>query len=131
MGSGSDTLMTDFIIEDFEVKDMRFPTSRELDGSDAINPDPNYSAAYFILKTNTSLEEHGLTSTIGRRNELEGNLRRAAIIREEVGWDCKLMMDANQKWEVDKAITNIKSLAKFDPWCIEELQFRWQNMARN
>ncbi len=55
-----------------EVKDVRFPTSRFLDGSDAMHPDPDYSAAYVILKTDRSdgLEGHGLTFTIGRGNEL-------------------------------------------------------------
>lgn len=51
--------------------DIRFPTSRALDGSDAMNPDPDYSAAYVILYTNQpGLEGHGLTFTIGRGNEL-------------------------------------------------------------
>ncbi|MBC6997277.1 L-fuconate dehydratase [Cytophaga sp. FL35] len=55
-----------------EVKDVRFPTSKSLDGSDAMNPDPDYSAAYVILKTDhpQGLEGHGLTFTIGRGNEL-------------------------------------------------------------
>jgi L-fuconate dehydratase len=53
------------------VKDIRFPTSKELAGSDAMNLDPDYSAAYVILKTNqTGLEGHGLTFTIGRGNEI-------------------------------------------------------------
>src|SRR5690606_33281258 len=52
-------------------KDIRFPTSRSLDGSDAMNRDPDYSAAYVILKTNKDgLEGHGLTFTIGRGNDL-------------------------------------------------------------
>ena len=50
--------------------DVRFPTSRTLDGSDAMNPDPDYSAAYVILDTDTSLQGHGLTFTIGRGNEI-------------------------------------------------------------
>lgn len=52
--------------------DIRFPTSRQLDGSDAMNPDPDYSAAYVILKTDhpAGIEGHGLTFTIGRGNEL-------------------------------------------------------------
>ncbi|KPV53967.1 fuconate dehydratase, partial [Kouleothrix aurantiaca] len=52
--------------------DIRFPTSRQLDGSDAMNPDPDYSAAYVILKTDHpgGLEGHGLTFTIGRGNQL-------------------------------------------------------------
>lgn len=55
-----------------EVLDIRFPTSRTLDGSDAMNPDPDYSAAYVILKTDhpDHLAGHGLTFTIGRGNEL-------------------------------------------------------------
>ena len=50
--------------------DVRFPTSRDLSGSDAMNEAPDYSAAYVILKTDTELEGHGLTFTIGRGNEL-------------------------------------------------------------
>ncbi len=59
------------IITSIEVKDIRFPTSKTLDGSDAMNPDPDYSAAYVILHTdNFSLRGHGLTFTLGRGNEL-------------------------------------------------------------
>lgn len=273
------------IIQNISVKDIRFPTSKSLDGSDAMNSAPDYSAAYVILKTNDPhFEGHGLTFTIGRGNELcvaaikslsyllmgkslsqitsdmagfwrmmtrsdsqlrwlgpekgvihlatgalvnavwdlyarvegkplwklladmspeqlvscidftyltdvitpeeatdmlsklaatkeqrvdhllkngypayttsagwlgysedkirnlcrvakkEGwthlkmkvgadirqDLRRAAIIREEIGQDIKLMMDANQKWEVSEAIHNMKLLEKFNPWWIEE-----------
>lgn len=272
-------------IIEIEVKDIRFPTSKSLDGSDAMNPDPDYSAAYVILKTNdpNNLEGHGLTFTIGRGNELcvaaikslshlimnkslesftrdmgafwkmitgdsqlrwlgpekgvihmatgalvnavwdlyakvegkplwklladmkpeelvscidftyitdaitskealamlkkfertkqdriddllkngypayttsagwlgysdekmrrlcreakaagfkhmkikvgadlEDDMRRAAIIREEIGSEIRLMMDANQKWDVDEAISNMGKLKKFDPWWIEE-----------
>jgi L-fuconate dehydratase len=54
-----------------EARDIRFPTSRTLDGSDAMNPDPDYSAAYVLLHTNVpGLTGHGLTFTIGRGNEL-------------------------------------------------------------
>ncbi|NVK53563.1 MAG: L-fuconate dehydratase [Flavobacteriaceae bacterium] len=267
------------------VKDIRFPTSKSLDGSDAMNPDPDYSAAYVILETNCEkhTKGHGLTFTIGRGNELcvaaieslshliigkklsdftsdmggfwkmitgdsqlrwlgpekgvihlatgavvnavwdlyakteekplwklladmspeelvkcvdftyitdaitpeealqllkekqasklerinfllekgypayttsagwlgysdekmkrlcreakaEGfkhmkikvgsdlkdDMRRAAIIREEIGDDLQLMMDANQKWDVDEAIVNMESLQKFNPYWIEE-----------
>lgn len=272
------------IIKSIETRDIRFPTSKQLDGSDAINKDPDYSAAYVILKTNDpSFEGHGLTFTEGRGNELcvaaiqslsylllgkdmdeiiadmagfwrmitgdsqlrwlgpekgiihmatgalvnavwdlyakieekplwklisdmtpeqlvrcidftyltdvitpeesvqilsklentkqqridfllkngypayttsagwlgygeekirrlskiakkegwthlkmkvganiDDDIRRAQIIREEIGSDIKLMMDANQKWEVNEAITNMKLLAEFDPWWIEE-----------
>jgi L-fuconate dehydratase len=53
------------------VVDVRFPTSQHLDGSDAMNPDPDYSAAYVILETDRpGVEGHGLTFTIGRGNEI-------------------------------------------------------------
>ncbi len=50
--------------------DLRFPTSDSLDGSDAMNPDPDYSAAYVVLETDGTHEGHGLTFTIGRGNEI-------------------------------------------------------------
>jgi L-fuconate dehydratase len=55
-----------------DVLDVRFPTSRTLDGSDAMNPDPDYSAAYVILRTDAAdgLEGHGFTFTIGRGTEV-------------------------------------------------------------
>ena len=55
---------------------------------------------------------------VGR--SLEDDIRRSRIIREEIGWDRRLMMDANQVWEVDEAIENMKQLAEFQPWFIEE-----------
>ena len=60
------------VITAVEARDIRFPTSRDLDGSDAMNPDPDYSAAYVTLRTDDrgGLEGHGLTFTIGRGNEL-------------------------------------------------------------
>lgn len=59
-------------ITDIVTRDIRFPTSRSLEGSDAMNPDPDYSAAYVVLKTDspTGFEGHGLTFTLGRGNEL-------------------------------------------------------------
>lgn len=58
-------------ITGFETHDLRFPTSQQLDGSDAMNPDPDYSAAYVVLRTDASdLAGHGMTFTIGRGNEL-------------------------------------------------------------
>lgn len=53
-----------------KARDIRFPTSRSLFGSDAMHPDPDYSAAYVVLETNGGLEGHGLTFTIGRGNEI-------------------------------------------------------------
>ncbi|ANW20971.1 enolase C-terminal domain-like protein [Streptomyces clavuligerus] len=54
----------------FEVHDIRFPTSEELDGSDAMNPDPDYSAAYVVIGTDDGAEGHGLCFTIGRGNDV-------------------------------------------------------------
>ncbi|WP_107397794.1 L-fuconate dehydratase [Streptomyces acidiscabies] len=56
-----------------DTHDIRFPTSRELDGSDAMNPDPDYSAAYVVLRTDAGdgHEGHGFTFTIGRGNEVQ------------------------------------------------------------
>ncbi len=270
-------------LTDIKIKDIRFPTSQSLDGSDAMNPDPDYSAAYVILETDSEYNGHGLTFTIGRGNEicvqaiqsmshlvvgkklsdftsdmgafwkmitgdsqlrwlgpekgvihlatgalvnavwdlyakaegkplwklladmspdelvkcidftyitdaitpdeailmlkkleaskqdrieellqngypayttsagwlgysdekirrlsrkakeegfrhlkmkvgsdLQDDMRRAGIIHEEIGTDMKLMMDANQKWDVNEAIFNMQSLKKFNPWWIEE-----------
>ena len=61
-------------ITGFEIVDLRFPTSEEAHGSDAVHVDPDYSAAYVILKTDGAHaganEGHGLTFTIGRGNEI-------------------------------------------------------------
>ena len=57
-------------ITSIESIDIRFPTSEQLDGSDAMNPDPDYSAAYCVLHTSEGPEGHGMTFTIGRGNDL-------------------------------------------------------------
>jgi L-fuconate dehydratase len=62
--------VSEIIITDVRVVDLRFPTSRESIGSDAVNKDPDYSAAYCILETNAGIEGHGLTFTLGRGTEL-------------------------------------------------------------
>ncbi len=62
--------MSELRITEVRVIDLRFPTSRESIGSDAVNKDPDYSAAYCILETNHGLRGFGLTFTLGRGNEL-------------------------------------------------------------
>jgi L-fuconate dehydratase len=57
-------------ITTLEIVDVRFPTSQGLDGSDAMHPDPDYSAAYVILGTDAGAEGHGFTFTIGRGTEV-------------------------------------------------------------
>jgi L-fuconate dehydratase len=58
------------MIRSLEALDLRFPTSRTQAGTDAMHTDPDYSAAYVILRTSGGEEGHGLTFTIGRGNEL-------------------------------------------------------------
>ncbi|WP_460392016.1 enolase C-terminal domain-like protein [Actinophytocola sediminis] len=60
-----------------DVLDVRFPTSRELDGSDAMNPDPDYSAAYVVLRTDEGPHGYGLAFTIGRGNDVQAAAIRA------------------------------------------------------
>ncbi|GGM61092.1 enolase C-terminal domain-like protein [Dactylosporangium sucinum] len=51
---------------------------------------------------------------------IDDDVRRAGIIRAEIGPDALLMMDANQVWDVDEAIANMARLAAFEPHWIEE-----------
>jgi L-fuconate dehydratase len=57
----------------FDTYDVRFPTSRHLDGSDAMNPNPDYSAAYLVLRTDAAdgLSGHAHVFTIGRGNDIQ------------------------------------------------------------
>jgi len=57
----------------FDTHDIRFPTSRTLDGSDAMNPGPDYSAAYLVVRTDApgDLAGHGFVFTIGRGNDVQ------------------------------------------------------------
>jgi L-fuconate dehydratase len=61
------------LITDFETADIRFPTSLALDGSDAMNPDPDYSAAYLRIGTDApdGLTGDGFVFTIGRGNDVQ------------------------------------------------------------
>lgn len=61
--------MTTFV--DLRVHDVRFPTSRHLDGSDAMNPFPDYSAAYLELVTSTGEVGYGFVFTVGRGNDVQ------------------------------------------------------------
>ncbi|MCA9216827.1 MAG: L-fuconate dehydratase [Planctomycetales bacterium] len=57
-------------IEEISVRDIRFPTSRERHGSDAMNPDPDYSAVYVTIHTNGNHTGNGIAFTLGRGTEL-------------------------------------------------------------
>jgi L-fuconate dehydratase len=52
--------------------------------------------------------------------DLADDLRRAAVVRATLGPDVKLMIDANQRWDVDEAVAWVRALSKFEPWWIEE-----------
>jgi L-fuconate dehydratase len=108
-------------ITDVTVLDIRFPTSRALDGSDAMNPDPDYSAAYVILHTDApnSLAGHGLTFTIGRGNDLccaaidliAAPLKGQSVhrLRKDLGafWN-SLTVDSQLRWlGPDKGIVHL------------------------
>ena len=76
-------------ITSLKTHDLRFPTSASLDGSDAMNPDPDYSAAYVVLETDGGLEGHGLSFTIGRGNEVVVAAIRALagrVVGLELDW---------------------------------------------
>src|SRR6185437_1589476 len=68
-------------LKKISVRDIRFPTSRELDGSDAMNVAPDYSAAYVTIATDhpAGLSGHGIGFTIGRGNEIVTTSVRALI----------------------------------------------------
>ncbi len=87
-------------ITDFDTADIRFPTSLSLDGSDAMNPDPDYSAAYLRIATDAEdgLSGHGFVFTIGWGNDVQVNAIEA--LRERLaGRDAdELLADMGATW---------------------------------
>ena len=93
----------------FETKDVRFPTSRERHGSDAMNVDPDYSAAYLVLRTDSGLEGHGLTFTVGRGNEL-----------------CVAAIEALRNQVLGRSLDDIRAdMAGFWRGLVGDTQLRW------
>jgi L-fuconate dehydratase len=103
--------MNNAVITALETYDIRFPTSRELDGSDAMNVDPDYSAAYVVLRTNDAngLCGHGHVFTIGRGNDVQAAAcaalhylvvgRRVAEITADLGAFARsLTNDSQLRW---------------------------------
>jgi L-fuconate dehydratase len=97
------------IIRDLDVLDLRFPTSRTHAGTDAVHSDPDYSAAYVVLRTDGAVEGHGLTFTIGRGNEvcaaaieafrhLVVGRRLEAITDDFAGFWRQLASDSQLRW---------------------------------
>jgi len=96
-------------ITNVRVVDLRFPTSRESIGSDAVNKDPNYSAAYCILETDAEIEGHGLTFTLGRGTEL-----------------CVTAIQYLSKFVCDRTLESITSdLNGLYLQLVGDTQFRW------
>lgn len=134
------------IIRSMRVLDVRFPTSQRLDGSDAMNPDPDYSAAYVILDTDRpGLEGHGLTFTIGRGNEIccaaIEAMRHLVVgldldwIREDMGrfWR-HVTSDSQLRWiGPDKGAIHLATgavvNAAWDLWAKAEGKPLWQLVA--
>src|SRR3954453_10275107 len=79
-------------ITDYEILDLRFPTSLTSDGTDAVHKDPDYSAAYVILRTDTGHEGHGFTFTIGRGNDICAEAIRA-FMPLVIGQDVEAIFD--------------------------------------
>ncbi|MFD4874540.1 hypothetical protein ACFWOB_14405 [Streptomyces sp. NPDC058420] len=97
------------LISAVEAADVRFPTSRDLDGSDAMNPEPDYSAAYVTIRTSSGDAGHGLAFTVGRGNDIEVAAIRAlaplvmGLPVEEVladlgGFSRRLTGDSQLRW---------------------------------
>src|SRR5437899_1005289 len=95
----------------FDTHDVRFPTSATLAGSDAMNPEPDYSAAYVIVHTDLpdGLAGHGFVATIGRGNEVALAAVRALepllagrdldeVISDLGGLSRRLLLDSPLRW---------------------------------
>ena len=134
---------TPLVITNFETHDLRFPTSQHLDGSDAMNPDPDYSAAYVVLRTNSNvLHGHGMTFTIGRGNELCVEAIRAlsrllvgqaveSLMTRPVELYRKLTADSQLRWVgPEKGIIHLAAAAVinavWDLWARYQEQPVWQ-----
>jgi L-fuconate dehydratase len=97
------------VITNVRVIDLRFPTSRSNIGSDAVNKDPDYSAAYCILETNNGLEGYGLTFTLGRGNEL-----------------CVLALEYLARFVKGRTLESLTTnMAAFCRQLTDDSQFRW------
>lgn len=101
--------MNEIQITAVRVIDLRFPTSRDHIGSDSVNVDPDYSAAYCILETNSALEGHGLTFTLGRGTDLVVQAVRYL-----------------SRYVVNRTLSSITDdLRAFSRQLTDDTQFRW------
>lgn len=136
-------------ITDVVVKDIRFPTSRNLDGSDAMNEAPDYSATYVILKTDRgeALSGHGLTFTNGRGNNLvvaaADTLAKSFVIGKDLGditkdfgafWHDLVAGDSQLRWlGPEKGLVHLATAAVvnalWDMWAKAEGKPVWKLLA--
>ena len=101
--------LNDLKITNVRVIDLRFPTSREQIGSDAVNKDPDYSAAYCILETDQGLNGYGLTFTLGRGTEL-----------------CVQAVRYLSRFVIGRTLSSIaEDLSAFSRCLTDDSQFRW------
>jgi L-fuconate dehydratase len=101
--------LIDIKITNVRVTDLRFPTSREQIGSDAVNKDPDYSAAYCILETDHGPAGHGLTFTLGRGTEL-----------------CVEAIRYLSRFVIGRTLSSIaEDLSAFSRCLTDDTQFRW------
>ncbi len=129
--------MIDPTITRVEVLDLRFPTSRESIGSDAVNKNPDYSAAYCILRTDSELTGYGLTFTLGRGNELcvgaarylagfVQNRRLSALTDDLRAFSRQLTDDSQFRWlGPEKGVTHLAAAALIN--AVWDLYARQQN----
>ena len=134
-------------VTDATVIDLRFPTSRHLDGSDAMNPDPDYSAAYLRLSTSEAgLAGHGFVFTIGRGNDiqaaavgavaerivgrsLDALVEDLGAVNRELTWDSQLRWLGPDKGVMHMAIGAVMS-ALWDLRSRREGRPLWSTLAR-
>ena len=145
------TVLSDVRITGWHTHDIRFPTSKGLHGSDAMNKDPDYSAAYIILETNIPdlkghpLEGHGLTFTIGRGNDLcvaaAGMIAErlvgqslSGIVSDMAGFWRFITGDSQMRWlGPDKGVVHLATgavvNAVWDLWAKAEQKPVWRLVA--
>jgi L-fuconate dehydratase len=129
-----------------EVIDVRFPTSRWLDGSDAMNPEPDYSAAYVVLSTSDSdIAGYSLLFTTGRGNDVACAAVRAlapyvvgrdvaelaadvGVLARELTWDGQLRWLGPEKGVMHMAIGAVVNAA-WDLRCRLDGQPLWRVLA--
>jgi L-fuconate dehydratase len=132
----------DCVITGLDVHDLRFPTSRTLAGSDAMNEAPDYSAAYVTLRTDTDLTGRGMTFTIGRGTEvvvaaihalahLVNGRRLADLAADPRGFWRAMTSDSQLRWiGPEKGVVHLATAAivnaVWDLWALAEGKPLWK-----